>query len=50
MLKKASRNKDVGAPNVRADDPDRAMEYFTDGLKRVLAAPKPPKRKPKGRR
>jgi hypothetical protein len=32
--------------DVRADEPERAMEQFTDGLRRVLAAPKPkPKRR-----
>jgi hypothetical protein len=45
VLKKASRNSDV--VDVRADEPERAMEQFTDGLRRVLAAPKP---KPKRRR
>jgi hypothetical protein len=45
VLKKASRNKDVDdIPDVRADEPERAMEQFTDGLRRVLAAPKTGKR------
>jgi len=48
VLKKASRNKDADdIPDVRADEPERAMEQFTAGLKRVLAAPKP---KPKTRK
>jgi hypothetical protein len=42
-----TRNRD--ADDIRADDPDRAMQQFTEGLKRVIAAPKPkiepPKRK-----
>jgi hypothetical protein len=40
VLKKASRNKDADVPDVRADDPERAMEQFTQGLRRVLAVPK----------
>jgi len=27
-------------PDVRADEPERAMAQFTDGLRRVLSAPK----------
>jgi hypothetical protein len=41
VLRKASRNKDADdIPDVRADEPERAMQQFTDGLKRVLSAPK----------
>jgi hypothetical protein len=40
VLKKPSRNKDAGVPDVRADDPEHAMQQFTDGLRRVLAVPK----------
>ena len=40
MLKKASRSKDADVPDVRADEPERAMEQFTDGLRRVLAVSK----------
>jgi hypothetical protein len=48
VLKKASRNKGAdNVPDVRADDPERAMEQFTNGLRRVLAAEKPSKRKRK---
>ena len=51
MLRKASRNSSADdVPDVRADEPERAMEQFTAGLRRVLAAPKPkPKRKRKKR-
>jgi hypothetical protein len=42
VLKKDSRNKSADVPDVRADEPERAMEQFTDGLRRVLAAPKSP--------
>jgi len=46
VLKRASRNKDVGdIPDVRADDPERAMEQFTNGLRKVLAAQKHPSAK-----
>ena len=45
MLKKPSRNRD--AVDISADDPSKAMEQFTEGLKRVLSASKP--RKPKKR-
>jgi hypothetical protein len=51
-MKKASRNKDE-VVDVRADDPEHAMEHFNDGLRRVLAAPKLPlkrRRKIKPRR
>jgi hypothetical protein len=40
VLKKDSRNKSADVPDVRADEPERAMEQFTAGLRRVLAAPK----------
>jgi hypothetical protein len=41
VLKKASRNSVADdVPDVRADEPERAMEQFTNGLRRVLAAPK----------
>jgi len=41
VLKKASRSKGADdIPDVRADEPERAMEQFTDGLRRVLATPK----------
>lgn len=36
---KAAKRVDV--PDVRADEPERAMEQFTDGLRRVLNTPKP---------
>jgi hypothetical protein len=39
VLKKASRKSDV--VDVRADDPEHAMERFNEGLRRVLAATKP---------
>ena len=39
-MKKASRSKDE-VVDVRADDPEHAMEHFNDGLRRVLAAEKP---------
>jgi hypothetical protein len=39
VTKKASRSKDE-VVDVRADDPEHAMEHFNDGLRRVLAAPK----------
>ena len=35
-------------PDVRADEPERAMQHFTEGLRRVLTPQKPeskPKRK-----
>jgi hypothetical protein len=38
VLNKASRIKD--AVDMLADDPDGAMDRFTDGLRRVLLAPK----------
>jgi len=52
VLKKLSRSKDADAPDVRADEPERAMEQFTNGLRRVLSAPKqpPPKRRTVKRR
>jgi hypothetical protein len=41
VLKKPSRSKDADhVPDVRADDPEHAMEQFTAGLRRVLAVPK----------
>ena len=41
MLKKATHSKGVDdVPDIRADEPNRAMEQFTEGLKRVLAKPK----------
>jgi hypothetical protein len=42
VLKKPSRNSREAddVPDVRADEPERAMEQFTNGLRRVLAAPK----------
>ena len=49
MLKKASR-KNVEVPDVSADDPAHTMVHFTEGLRRVLSAPKvrsTPKRKKK---
>jgi hypothetical protein len=48
VLKKATR-KSVEVVDVRADDPARAMEQFTTGLRQVLAAQKPqkPTRQPK---
>jgi hypothetical protein len=50
VLKKASRNKDADVPDVRADEPERAMEQFTNGLRIVLSVPKPPpKRQRKSR-
>jgi hypothetical protein len=45
VLKKDSRNKSADVPDVRADEPERAMEQFAAGLRRVLAAPKPKPRK-----
>ena len=41
MLKKAGRNSDEAPPDVRADEPERTMEKFESGLRRVLAAEKP---------
>jgi hypothetical protein len=38
VLKKASRNRD--AADIAVDNPAIAMQQFTDGLRRVLAAPK----------
>lgn len=38
MLKKPTHNSGVGAPEGRADDPELAMQQFTDGLRRVMAA------------
>ncbi len=49
MLKKHSHNSDADAPDVRADEPDRANERFTEGLRRVLSAPKTSRRKRKRR-
>ena len=46
MIKKGSRNLKEDVPDVRADEPERAMEQFTDGLRRVLAAPKTPRNHP----
>lgn len=41
MLKKRSRNSDADdVPDVRADEPERAMEQFAKGLKRVLSVQK----------
>jgi hypothetical protein len=34
---------------VRADEPERAMEQFTEGLRRVLSAPKRVTPKPRRR-
>jgi hypothetical protein len=48
VLKKATRNK--GAVDVPADDPAHTMERFTDGLRRVLTAPKRVKRAKKRKR
>jgi hypothetical protein len=51
VLRKATRNKDADVPDVRADEPERAMAQFTEGLRRVLQAgkrdrsPKKPRRK-----
>ena len=50
MLRKASRNKDADVPDVRADEPERAMEQFTEGLRRVLDAQKPKRRAKKPRK
>lgn len=43
MLKKVWINKGAAAdvPDVRADEPERAMEQFSDGLRKVLSARKP---------
>lgn len=41
MLKKPRQASDGDIPDVRADEPERAMEQFTAGVRRVLAAPKP---------
>ena len=49
MLKKRSRNSDE-VVDVRADDPEHAMERFNDGLRRVLAAPKPPPKRKRAKR
>jgi len=49
VLKKVSRNKDA-VVDVRADDPEHAMEHFNEGLRRVLAAPKQTKKAKKRRR
>jgi hypothetical protein len=49
VLKKASRNKGA-VVDVRADDPEHAMEHFNEGLRRVLAAPKRALRHPLKRR
>jgi hypothetical protein len=38
VLKKASRNRD--AADIAVDNPATAMQQFTDGLRRVLMAPK----------
>jgi hypothetical protein len=34
------RSSKQNTPDVRADEPERAMEQFTDGLRRVLAVAK----------
>lgn len=49
MLNKASRNSGE-VVDVRADDPEHAMERFNEGLRRVLAAPKRPIRPTRKRR
>jgi hypothetical protein len=49
VLKKASRNAGADVPDIRADEPDRAMDRFTDGLRRVLSTTKRTQ-KPKRRR
>lgn len=43
MLTKPSRNRD--AADITVDNPAKAMEQFTDGLRHVLSVPKhkPPK-------
>jgi hypothetical protein len=46
VLKKVSR-KNAEVPDVPADDPVGTMDRFTEGLRRVLSAPK---RKPKKRK
>jgi len=51
VLKRASRNNDADdIPDVRADEPERVMEQFTAGLRRVLAAPKLPMKKSRRKR
>lgn len=45
MPQRASTKKDADdVPDVRADEPERAMEQFTAGLRRVLLVPKPIRR------
>ena len=39
MLKKATRKNDA-VPDVPADDPVGTMDRFTQGLRKVLSAPK----------
>ena len=48
MLKKASRNND--AVDVPADNPTGTLDRFTEGLRRVLAAPKPKPKRRRGKR
>lgn len=51
-MKPEPRHKGGGddIPDVRADEPERAMEQFTDGLRRVLSVPKQKKRTQKIKR
>jgi len=44
MLKKAASSNSGEVIDVRADDPEHAMEHFNEGLRRVLAAGRPPKK------
>jgi hypothetical protein len=51
MAKKASSNSSADdVPDVRADEPERAMEQFTAGLTRVLSAQKPKRKKRRTKR
>jgi hypothetical protein len=45
VLRKPSRNSQEDARDVPADDPVGTMDRFAEGLRRVLAAEKPPPRK-----
>ena len=47
MLRKASPKND--AVDVPADNPDGTMARFSDGLRRVLSAPKPIPKRRKGK-
>ena len=48
MKKKAAHNSDV--VDVPADNPVGTMDRFAEGLRRVLAAPKPTKKAKKRKR